>query len=97
VGHLGKPGDEAVRFGCNPSLAFPPGDIEELEKRADGPWRMTVNFMGLVGHMGVLPHHYSRTVLGRERARDHALLDFLDVFHHRLISLFYRAWERYRF
>jgi type VI secretion system protein ImpH len=97
VGGFGMPADEVVRFGCNPSLAFPAGEIEELEQTPQGPWKMTVNFLGLVGHMGVLPHHYSRLVLERERARDHALLDFFDLFHHRLLALFYRAWERYRF
>jgi type VI secretion system protein ImpH len=97
VGRFGRPGDEVVRFGCNPDLAFPAGEVDRIEPGADGPWRMRVNFMGLVGHMGVLPHHYSRIVLERERQRDHALLDFLDLFHHRLIALFYRAWERYRF
>ncbi len=53
--------------------------------------------MGLVGHFGVLPTHYSVTVMERLRAGDPALADFLDLFHHRILSLFYRAWERYRF
>jgi type VI secretion system protein ImpH len=97
VGGFGMPGDEVVRFGCNPNLSFPAGEIAELEASDEGPWRMTVNFMGLVGHLGVLPHHYSRLVMARDRARDPVLRDFLDLFHHRLTSLFYRAWARYRF
>jgi type VI secretion system protein ImpH len=98
VGLFGHPGDEAVRFAANPNLAFPAGEIQDLELPPDSPrWNMTVNFMGLVGHMGVLPHHYSVEVMERNRARDFALRDFLDLFHHRLLALFYRAWERYRF
>lgn len=99
VGRFGDPQEEAVRFGVNPRLAFPASQIQDLtpgrEPRA--PWRMEVNMMGLVGHFGVLPHHYSLRVMERIRNRDRALPDFLDLFHHRMVSLFYRAWERYRF
>ena len=98
VGHFAHPGDEAVRFGVNADLAFPAGEIQDVSREPDDrPWGMTVNFMGLVGHMGVLPHHYSTLVTRRDRNRDRALHDFLDLFHHRLVALFYRAWERYRF
>jgi type VI secretion system protein ImpH len=99
VGLFGHPGDEILRFGANPDLAFPASEIQDLAVAAApaAPWSMTVNFLGLVGHMGVLPHHYSVLVMERERSRDRALRVFLDLFHHRLLALFYRAWERYRF
>jgi len=98
VGQFGHPQDEVVRVAVNPDLAFPASEIQDLEKpRGSERWKMSVNFLGLVGHMGVLPRHYSMEVLERNRGRDYALRDFLDLFHHRLLSLFYRAWERYRF
>lgn len=92
-------GDRArdlVRFRVNPALAFPASEIQQLELD-EGPPSMTVNFMGLVGAQGVLPHYYSQLVAARLRARDGALAEFLDIFHHRILSLFYQAWRRASF
>jgi type VI secretion system protein ImpH len=97
VGGFGDPAAEVVRFGVPPSLAFPASEIQELELDEDGPSRMRVNFLGLTGPQGVLPHVYTLLVQERMRQRDSALRDFLDLFHHRLLSLFYQAWRKYRF
>jgi type VI secretion system protein ImpH len=55
---------------------------------------MSVNFMGLVGPSGVLPHAYTQLVRESERTGEHALGAFLDIMQHRFIALFYRAWLR---
>ena len=86
-----------LRFHANPSLDFPPSQIEGLEVPPAGPAHMTVNFLGLVGPMGVLPYFYSELVNDRVRAKDPTLKAFLDIFHHRLVSLFHQAWEKHRF
>ncbi len=91
------PSREAIRFSSNASLAFPAGEIQDLVDEPDHPARMEVNFLGLVGNTGVLPLHYSRLVHTQHRLGKTALRDFLDIFQHRLISLFYRAWEKARF
>jgi type VI secretion system protein ImpH len=96
VGGFSNPEDEAVRFRVNPRLAFPASEIQKLDVSSNTP-EMTVNFMGLTGPSGVLPYAYSELILERTRAKDHSLAAFLDLFNHRAISLFYRAWQRSRF
>jgi type VI secretion system protein ImpH len=98
VGRAVTPGQEAVRFHAHLSLGFPASAIYRIEPAKDekGPAQMTVAFMGLTGPLGVLPRHYTELLLERVRQRDHTLRDFLDLFNHRLISLLYRAWEKYR-
>lgn len=99
VGRDAKPAQEVARFRSHPSLSFPPSQIHEIRRPADGggPAEMTVAFMGLTGPVGVLPRHYTEMVIERLRLKDHALREFLDLFNHRLTSLFFRAWEKYRF
>ena len=97
VGGFGDPHDEVAHFSARPVIAFPPSEVHAIELPGDRPARMAVNFMGLVGPLGVLPHHYTLLVGERAQTRDRALRDFLDIFQHRLISLFYRAWLKYHF
>lgn len=97
VGHFDNPSEEAVRFVSNPAIMFPPSQIHSLDWPTRGQPRLAVNFMGLIGPAGVLPICYSEWINDRIRAKDHALEAFFDLFHHRLISLFYQAWEKYRF
>jgi type VI secretion system protein ImpH len=96
-GRFTNPHQEVAHFGAHPRLAFPASQIQALERRPGAPAAMHVNFMGLTGPLGVLPLAYSELVLERLRNKDATLRDFLDVFNHRMISLFYQAWEKYRF
>src|SRR4051812_40371430 len=99
VGREGPPVREIVRFLAHLSLKFPPSPIHQLERReqASVAPAMTVNFLGLTGPSGVLPHVYTELMMERVRHGDRSLVDFLDLFNHRLISLFYRAWEKHHF
>jgi len=97
VGDFASPEDEVVRFMANPRMGFPASQIQQLKIRRDEPAEMMVNFMGLTGPMGVLPHVYNELILERLHSKDTSLASFFEIFDHRAISLFYRAWERYRF
>jgi type VI secretion system protein ImpH len=97
VGYYQPPRTEVVRFGARASLAFPASEVHELEERNAAPPLMRVNFIGTIGPLGVLPLYYTELVADRLMAKQSGLIDFLDIFHHRAISLFYRAWQKYRF
>lgn len=98
VGHDGPPGREALRFSSRLSLASPPSPLFDLKAPADGqqPPVLTVAHIGLVGTLGVLPRVYTEVLLEWLRdSKDRSVVDFLDLFQHRMISLFHRAWEKY--
>lgn len=97
VGYFKKPSEEVAQFGTHSTLSFPASQIQSLDWEGDRVTRLAVNFMGMTGALGVLPLYYTELVLQRLRAEDTALRDFLDIFNHRMISLFYRAWEKVRF
>ena len=99
VGEDTDPDDELVRFRSQISLAFPRGDVSAIEApREDVPAEMVVNFMGVAtpASFGSLPLPYAEEILNQSREGNEALRDFLDLFNHRLVSLFYRAWKKAR-
>ena len=102
VGRDEAPAGEAVRFRARASFAFPASSIQELRppQADDRPPELVTNFFGLTGATGALPTHYTERLQRLERdgraPGKFALRDFFDLFHHRLISLFYRAWAKYR-
>ena len=97
VGRFNVPGSEVARFEVNQEMGFPASAIEGIEFAEGQPARVKVNFMGLTGPQGVLPLYYTELLRERLRARDHSPASFFDLFNHRIISLFYQAWEKYRF
>jgi type VI secretion system protein ImpH len=92
-----------VRFRVRQSLSFPPSTIAGLTPptAADPAPVLTVAFMGLTGPSGVLPRHYTELLMRLEKElrgpEKNALRDWFDLFNHRFISQFFRAWEKYRF
>src|SRR5688572_17697079 len=91
VGGDHAPQDEVVRFRAHVSHRFPAGGIQDLRlpKSDDDLFEMTVSFLGAIGPSGALPQHYTQLVIDRVRQKDTSLRDFLDLFHHRLISHYY--------
>ena len=97
VGYFVTPNREAIRFSSLPSLAFPPSQLYELERQDNGQYRLVVQFMGLSAAITIMPHVYTEQLLLLLKNKDQAMGEFFDIFNHRMISLFYRGWEKYRF
>ncbi len=96
IGAEKHPSEEFVRFEVRQSLEFPPSAIAWINAEPTPP-HMSVTFFGLTGIQGVLPLHITEHIILRGAASDFAMARFFDLFNHRLISLFYRAWQKYNF
>lgn len=101
IGHRGPSDREAVRLRPTSSLAFQATSVTRVVPReADGPDHLlTTSLIGLYGASAGLPAFYTEDILGYETTNspdpDPVRL-FLDVLNHRLLSLLYRSWEKYR-
>ena len=96
LGTARRPMDEPVRLGQVADLSFAPSELAtvNLQDRSGRP-RIEVRFFGLFGPNGPLPLHL--TAYARERRMhkaDETFGRFADLFHHRLLLLFYRAWAQ---
>lgn len=93
IGQSLRPRDDAVRFAQRAELIFHPSALSQFTPiNGDSPARLTVNFFGLLGANGPLPLHLTEYAHDRKcNSGDSTLARFLDIFHHRMLSLFYRA------
>ena len=94
IGYALRAAHEVVRLGQEASLAFAPGAVASVtQSSATTLWQLRVHCFGMLGPNGPLPLHLTEYVRQRrEHYGDTALSRFLDLFHHRLLSLFYRVW-----
>jgi type VI secretion system protein ImpH len=96
LGDARRPADEPVRLGQSPELSFAPAPLASVAPRTGHrPPRLDVRFFGLFGPNGPLPLHL--TAYARERLLHHGdatFARFADMFHHRLLLVFYKVWAR---
>ncbi|MDX3807545.1 type VI secretion system baseplate subunit TssG [Bosea thiooxidans] len=92
VGDIASRQDEYVALGEPAYLDFPASSIAEAGQDAQGRLRLLVKFLGLLGPQGALPLATTEESYHWQIARDDAFPRFLDIFNHRFLQLFYRAW-----
>jgi type VI secretion system protein ImpH len=94
TGQAWTPAQESVRFGQRPELTFAGSPLHSFERATEtSPPRINLNFLGLLGPNGPFPLHITEYI--RDRLRNHhdsTLVAFFNLFHHRIATLFYRAW-----
>jgi len=98
VGGEGPADREVLRFRPELSMAFPVSDVARFEQtRSDPPrFRLTTTFFGLYGTTSPLPPFYTEDLMAEQEGEE-PVRCFLDLFHHRLLSLLYRCWVKYRY
>lgn len=99
VGYQGPVEREAIRFRPVLDLCFAASDVAKIgaEKGPAGSSRYEIatTFLSVYGAVSPLPTYFTEELIGQE---DESLQkEFIDLFHHRAISLFYRVWEKYRY
>jgi type VI secretion system protein ImpH len=105
IGGEGPPNKEAIRFRHDSNLTFSAGDVSSAVVRhipmdADNPHgalrpvvEIVTTFLGLTGSSSPMPLYLAEEVNHEDEKS--ARRDFLDIFHHRLVSILYRAVMRY--
>jgi type VI secretion system protein ImpH len=94
IGRSTRLADDFLRLRQEPDVRFAPSTLREFIPGADSaPDVLSVNFLGLFGPNGALPSAITEHALDRMRDRDFSIAHFADVFHHRVLSLFHRAWQ----
>jgi type VI secretion system protein ImpH len=86
--------NDVLKFKQNPSLRSTCSDISRCKfSQKDDKIVVVTNFLGLLGSNGIMPYFLTEWVLEQLRNKNLALLEFLNIFHNRMISFLYRAWS----
>nr|WP_051320548.1 type VI secretion system baseplate subunit TssG [Cupriavidus sp. amp6] len=99
LGTTDSPADEPVRFRSSGQLGFPGREIDGVERDADQPGLPPVlrtTFLGLYGVDARMPSYFVDEIAQRRDGAE-PLAAFLDLFHHRITTQFYRVGRKYRY
>ncbi|MEE3117865.1 MAG: type VI secretion system baseplate subunit TssG [Pseudomonadota bacterium] len=94
-----QPGQGRIRFSASAGLGFPGSDVVSAlsPEHEHAPYQMEVSFLGLHGSQSPLPGYYLEDLAWEAGQNLGVRCHFLDFFNHRLVTLFHRAWRKYRY
>jgi type VI secretion system protein ImpH len=84
--------EDFVQLGQDPFMDFPASNLARVVQSDDKPLKVFVKYLGLLGPQGALPLATTEEAYHYVLANDDAFPRFLDIFNHRFIQLFFRAW-----
>ena len=92
IGDSGARDEELVILGQEPFLEFPASNLSVVDRDGRNRLRIICRFLGFLGPQGALPLHTTVEAKQWNDARDDSFARFLDIFGHRFLQLFFRAW-----
>jgi type VI secretion system protein ImpH len=92
IGDAASLREEMVLLGQDPFMDFPASNLSRVAQTKDGHIRVHAKFLGLLGPQGALPLSTTEEAYGWSVMRDESFPRFLDIFNHRFLQLFFRAW-----
>jgi type VI secretion system protein ImpH len=99
LGTTDSPAAEPVRFRSRAQLGFPGREIDVVRYDPDNPTAapsVVTTFLGFYGVDARMPVYFVDEV-AQNRDGAESLAAFLDVFHHRIITQYYRVARKYRY
>lgn len=99
IGATDTPSDDPIRFRSQPRLGFPGRDIAAVERDPEDdatPPSVRTTFLGLYGVDARMPSYFIDEVAQSHEGAE-PLAAFLDIFHHRIVTQYYRIWRKYRY
>lgn len=99
LGSTDTPATEPVRFRSCARLGFPAQEIDAVEYDSDHPSLppcVRTTFLGLYGVDARMPSYFVDEI-AQHRDGAEPLAGLLDLFHHRVVTQYYRIWRKYHY
>lgn len=99
LGSTNRLADDPVRFRSAAQLGFPGREMASVEQDAGGLGdvpTVRTTFIGLYGVDAFMPSYFVDEIAQRRDGAE-PLAAFLDLFHHRMVTQFYRVASKYRY